>query len=79
MLFATLAQARVALSIWHADDNGARPHPKLNWQTPSAFASPFHLLCDLELGSARVSSSGPDAHSNANPQSNRQSELGAGQ
>ena len=41
--------------------------------------SPFHPRRDLELGSAKVSSPGPDAHSNANPKSNRQSELGAGQ
>jgi Integrase core domain len=34
-LFTTLAQARVALSIWRVDYNDTRPHSKLNWQIPT--------------------------------------------
>jgi putative transposase len=43
-LFTTLAQARVALATWRADYNGSRPHSKLNWLTPSAFATTFNLI-----------------------------------
>lgn len=44
----------VALSIWPADYNGTRPHSKLNWQTPSAFASTFHERRDLAPRSAKA-------------------------
>lgn len=77
-LFTTLAQARVALSIWRADYNSARPHSKLNWQTPSAFASTFHPRRDLALRSAKGSAPDPDASRNQNPKTNPQSELRTG-
>jgi putative transposase len=48
-LFSTLAQARIALAMWRADYNGSRPHLKIGWQTPSAFASTFHPRRDLAL------------------------------
>jgi IS30 family transposase len=41
-LFSSLSRARAVLAIWRADYNGLRPHSKLNWQTPSAFASTFN-------------------------------------
>ena len=41
-LFTTLAQASFTLPIWRADHNGARPHAKPNWHTPSAFAAIVH-------------------------------------
>jgi putative transposase len=77
-LFTTLAQARVALSIWQADYNDTRPHSNLNWQTPSAFASTFHPRRDLALRSAKGSAPDSDAYCNANPKSNPQSELRTG-
>jgi putative transposase len=77
-LFTTLAQARVALSMWQADYNGTRPHSKLNWQTPSAFASTFHPRRDLALRSAKGSAPDPDAPIHANPKPNPQSELRTG-
>jgi putative transposase len=40
-LFSTLSQARIALAARRADYNGSRPHSKLRWLTPSAFASTF--------------------------------------
>ncbi|TIX12433.1 MAG: transposase, partial [Mesorhizobium sp.] len=33
-LFTSLAQARVAIALWRADYNTARPHSQLAWQTP---------------------------------------------
>jgi Integrase core domain len=41
-LFSTLAQARIALAAWRADDHGWRPHSGLGWPTPPALASTFH-------------------------------------
>jgi putative transposase len=37
-LFTTLHQARVELSHWRNDYNQHRPHSRLGWLTPSAFA-----------------------------------------
>jgi len=37
-LFTSLAQARVATSLWRADYNTARPHSSLGYQTPATFA-----------------------------------------
>jgi putative transposase len=77
-LFTTLAQARLTLSIWRADYNGSRPHSKLDWQTPSAFASTFRPRHDLALRSAKGSAPDPDAPIRTNPKSNPQSELRTG-
>ena len=77
-LFTTLALARIALSVWRADYNGARPHSKLNWQTPSAFASTFHPRRDLALRYAKGSAPDPDAPIQANPKSIHQNELKTG-
>src|SRR6204780_2335801 len=48
-LFSTLQQARIALGKWRSDYNRSRPHSRLSWQTPSAFASTFHPRRDLAL------------------------------
>jgi putative transposase len=77
-LFTTLAQARVTLSVWRANYNGARPHSKLDWQTPSAFASTFHPRRDLALRCAKGSAPDHDAPIRTNPKSNPQSELRTG-
>jgi putative transposase len=77
-LFTTLTQARIALSIWRADYNVARPHSKLDWQTPSAFAGTLHLRRDLALRSAKGSAPDPDAAFNANSKSTPQNELRTG-
>jgi putative transposase len=58
-LFSTLAQARIALATWGADYNGSRPHSKLGWQTPAAFASTFHPRRELALRSANGSAQLP--------------------
>lgn len=58
-LFSTLNQARAALSIWRAHDNGSQPHSGLGWQTPSAFAVTFHPRRDLPLRPANGSPTDP--------------------
>jgi putative transposase len=77
-LFSTLAQARIALAAWRADYNGSRPHSKLGWQTPAAFASTFHPRWDLALRSANGSAPAPATHPAQQGKSNRRSELRIG-
>ncbi len=77
-LFTALAQACATLAIWRTDYNSTRPHAKLDWQTPSAFAATFHPRRDLALRSVKGSAPDPDAPINANPKSNPQSELRTG-
>lgn len=74
-LFSTLAQARIALAMWRADYNGSRPHSKIGWQTPSAFASTFHSRRDLALRSADGSAPAPAAETARKGNCNRRSEL----
>jgi putative transposase len=38
-LFRSLPQARTALESWRADYNNQRPHSRLNWLTPQAYAA----------------------------------------
>ncbi|QXX74408.1 hypothetical protein MHY1_03120 [Methylovirgula sp. HY1] len=74
-LFSTLAQARVGLARWKEDYNGLRPHSKIGWQTPTAFAATFHPRRDLALRFANGSAPAPAAHPAKEAKSNRQSEL----
>jgi putative transposase len=74
-LFSTLAQARIALAAWRADYNGLRPHSKLGWQTPSAFASTFYPRREPALRYANGSAPAPAAQSAETTKPNRQSEL----
>lgn len=48
-LFGSLAHARAALNKWRQDYNIERPHSKLGWQTPTAYASTFRPRGDLAL------------------------------
>ena len=77
-LFSTLQHARIALGRWRSDYNGSRPHSRLSWQTPSAFASTFHPRRDLALRAANGSAPDPVAQPAKQTQSNRQSELTTG-
>ncbi len=77
-LFSTLNQARAALAGWRSDYNGSRPHSRLGWQTPSAFAATFHPWRDLALRQARGSVSDPATQPAQQAKSNRQNELSAG-
>ncbi|WP_394260528.1 IS3 family transposase [Xanthobacter autotrophicus] len=60
-LFSSLSQARAALARWQVDYNTDRPHSKLGWQTPSAFASTFHPRRDQTLRNMNGSASAPAA------------------
>ncbi|WP_291549231.1 IS3 family transposase [Bosea sp. (in: a-proteobacteria)] len=60
-LFSSLSQARAALARWQVDYNTDRPHSKLGWQTPSAFASTFHPRRDQTLRNMNSSASAPAA------------------
>lgn len=40
-LFPSLQHARATLAAWRTDHNTERPHSRLGWQTPSAFAQTF--------------------------------------
>jgi putative transposase len=77
-LFSTLAQARIALAMWRTDYNGSRPHSKIGWQTPSAFASTFHPRRDLALRSADGSAPAPAAETARQGNCSRRSELKLG-
>ena len=77
-LFSSLAQARAALTRWQVDYNTDRPHSKLGWQTPSAFASTFHPRRDQTLRIINGSASAPAAQHARQGKSNRQNELTAG-
>ena len=77
-LFSGLTQARAALARWQLDYNTARPHSKLGWQTPNAFASTFHPRRDQTLRTMSGSASAPATPHARQGKSNRQSELAAG-
>jgi putative transposase len=74
-LFSSLSQARVALARWQLDYNTHRPHSKLGWQTPRAFASTFHPRRDQTLRAMNSSASAPAAQSALQGKSNPQNEL----
>ena len=77
-LFSSLSQARAALARWQLDYNIARPHSKLGWQTPMAFASTFHLRRDQTLRTMNGSAAVPAAPHAREGKSDRQNELKAG-
>ncbi|MER8729963.1 transposase, partial [Mesorhizobium sp. M1227] len=60
-LFTSLAQARVAIALWRADYNTARPHSQIAWQTPAEFATTFNLRRPLALRDAKGSAPAPVA------------------
>ncbi|MER8448365.1 IS3 family transposase [Mesorhizobium sp. M1066] len=58
-LFTSLAQARVAIALWRADYNTARPHSQIAWQTPAEFAGTFNPRRSLALRYAKGSAPAP--------------------
>ena len=40
-LFTSLTQARAALEEWRRDYNAVRPHSRIGWLTPDAYAAQF--------------------------------------
>jgi len=45
-LFRSLSHARTALEGWRRDDNTDRPHSRLGWLTPAAYAATFTIAAD---------------------------------
>ena len=74
-LFHSLAHARAMLQAWRRDYNERRPHSKLDWLTPSAFASTLLPRRDLALRYAQGSAPDPVATVVRRLEHNRQSEL----
>jgi putative transposase len=60
-LFTSLAQARVAITLWRTDYNTARPHSQIAWQTPDEFASTFNPRRSRALRYANGSAPAPVA------------------
>ena len=74
-LFGSLAHARAALETWRRDYNTERPHSKLGWQKPTAYASAFRPLRDLALRDAKGSAPDHDAPVPPTPNKTLQTEL----
>jgi len=55
-LFTSLAQARAALEEWRRDYNTVRPHSRVAWLTPAAYAAKFSPQRAMTL---RIDSSAP--------------------
>lgn len=60
-LFVSLAQARVAIALWRADYNTARPHSQIAWQAPGRVRHPFNPRRSLALRYAKGSAPAPVA------------------
>ena len=77
-LFSSLSHARATLARWQIDYNTDRPHSKLGWQTPTAFASTFHARREQTLRIMNGSASAPAAQHARQGKSYRRSELTPG-
>ncbi|TKD26590.1 MAG: transposase, partial [Mesorhizobium sp.] len=77
-LFTSLAQARVAIALWHADYNTARPHSQIAWQTPAEFAHTFTPRRDTALRTVISSAPVPVAQTAQQGNIDRRSELRIG-
>ena len=55
-LFTSLAQARAALEEWRRDYNTVRPHSRIGWLTPAAYAATFTATAQ---GAALANGSAP--------------------
>ncbi|MGH6811264.1 MAG: IS3 family transposase [Methylocella sp.] len=71
-LFTSLAQARAALEEWRCDYNTVRPHSRIGWLTPTAYAAQFSPQRDhgaaLANGSAPWSVASPEQMEKINRQ-----------
>jgi putative transposase len=56
-LFTSLPQARFELEEWRRDYNTVRPHSRIGWLTPAAYAAQF--LPQRDQGAARLDGSAP--------------------
>jgi putative transposase len=60
-LFPSLHHARATLAAWRNDYNTERPHCRLGWQTPAAFAQTFTPQPGLTLRNPQSSTPAPVA------------------
>jgi putative transposase len=60
-LFPSLHHARVTPAAWRTDYNTERPHSRLGWQTPAAFAQTFTPQRGLPLRNPKSSAPAPVA------------------
>ncbi len=60
-LFPSLHHARATLAAWRTDYNTERPHSRLGWQTPAAFAQTFTTQRGLTLRNPQSSAPAPVA------------------
>jgi putative transposase len=60
-LFPSLHHARATLAAWRTDYNTERPHSRLAWQTPAAFAQNFTSQRGLSLRNPQSSAPAPVA------------------
>ena len=77
-LFRSLPHARAALESWRRDYNLQRPHSRLGWLTPAAFAATFRPRRAPTLRHLDSSAPPPAAQPAQHPQSNRPTPLIAG-
>ena len=77
-LFGSLGHSRAALEAWRRDYNTERPHSKLGWQTPTAYASTFRPRRDLALRCAKGSVPDPAAPVPPTTNTTRWNELTSG-
>ncbi len=76
-LFTSLAQAIAALEEWRRDYNAVRPHSRIGWLTPDAYAAQFTLQRDQ--GAALTTGSAPwSLAANQAEEFNRQTLVAAG-
>ncbi len=74
-LFRSLPQARAALESWRADYNGQRPHSRLRWLTPQAYAASQRGFAPSQSDRSTQNPFAPAAHLG---NMNRQALLNAG-
>ncbi len=75
-LFTSLMQARVALEEWRRDYNTVRPHSRIDWLTPAAYAVQFSP--QLGRGAALHNGSAPWPAAPTVHDSNRQTPAASG-
>jgi len=69
-LFTSLMQARLALEEWRRDYNTVRPHSRIGWLTPAAYAATFSP--QRACGAPRLDGSAPRPVAPVNRELNRQ-------
>jgi putative transposase len=77
-LFTSLAQARAALEEWRRDYNTVRPHSRIGWLTPAAYAATFTPQQDQGAALANGSAPWPVASPDKMEKINRQTQVPAG-